>query len=92
MAQSFVGGGLMSPFGLMIEDTEVTGDNLILQDGSVRNIDAVAVIGDDDDGALNNRKIYNVFDFKIKAKQSINTHQSVLKGTMSVCFISIQLL
>jgi hypothetical protein len=36
---------------LMIQDAEVTRDELVLQDGSVRDGDLVALVGDDDDGA-----------------------------------------
>jgi len=36
----------------MVENAEVAGDDLVLQDGPRGNIDAVAVIGDDDDRSL----------------------------------------
>lgn len=37
---------------LMFHNSEVTTDNLVLQNGSWRDIDALSVVGDDNDGTL----------------------------------------
>ncbi len=41
---------------LVIEDAQVSGDDLVLEDGSGRDVDPVAVVRDDDDGALRRRR------------------------------------
>ena len=35
----------------MVEDPEIAGDDLVLDDGARRDVDPVALVGDDDDGA-----------------------------------------
>ena len=40
----------------MIQDSEVSRNDLILQDRSGRNVDAISVIGDDNNGALKGKK------------------------------------
>ena len=35
----------------MIKNAQIAGDNLVLQYGAAGNINAVAVVGNDDDGA-----------------------------------------
>ena len=36
----------------MVEDPEISGDDLVLEDGAGRDVDPVPLVGDDDDGAL----------------------------------------
>ena len=40
------------PIALMIEDAQVARDDLVFQQSSGRDVDAVAVVGDDDDRTL----------------------------------------
>lgn len=39
----------------VVQDTEVAGHYFVFQHGAGRNIDPIAVVGDDDDGALGRR-------------------------------------
>lgn len=41
----------------MIEDTQVAGDNLVLENSATGNIDSVAVVGDYNDSACKQNKI-----------------------------------